>query len=76
MQKHALNARFNFVAHKILEQKMSINDNRSRIQATARTKKTKNAVIHPLQLGNDERNLLRLIYLTQASVSSANRVRM
>lgn len=55
---------------------MSINDNRSRIQATARTKKIKNAVIHPLQLGNDERNLLRLIYLTQASVSSVNRVRV
>ena len=50
---------------------MSINDNRSRIQATARKKQPKNALIHPIQLGSDERNLLRLIYLTQASAGTA-----
>ncbi|MGN0908718.1 MAG: hypothetical protein ACI4NA_03785 [Succinivibrio sp.] len=55
---------------------MSINDNRSRIQATARKKPPKNAVIHPLQLGNDERSLLRLIYLTQAAaVTAASKAR-
>jgi hypothetical protein len=55
---------------------MSINDNRSRIHATARKKSPQNAVIHPLQLGRDERNLMRLIYLTQAADhSNASRAR-
>lgn len=50
---------------------MSINDNRSRIKATAKRKQPKNAVIHLLQLGDDERDMLRLIYITQAAAASA-----
>lgn len=49
---------------------MSINDNRSRIKATAKRKQPKNAVIHLLQLGDDERDMLRLIYITQAAAAT------